>query len=174
MKKLLSILALLMVLVMCMPALADENVEYLQSNIQFVKDFLDARNYNYRREGNVDEIFVLDFTMQGAYPEAILYLTVYDDGVQCEAAFGATAQGDALMQLCRYIAHVNSGERITTFYVDEYGELWSSNFCFSNAGQIDEDNFAYCYTSALRRWEAFSQDFFDILNNGKTAAELIK
>lgn len=174
MKKLLSIFALLMVLVMAMPALADENVEYLQSNIQFVKDFLDARNYNYRREGDMDEIFVLDFSLEGAYPEAILYLTVYDDGVQCEAAANATAEGEGLMQLCRYIAHINSGERITTFYVDEYGELWSSNFCFSNEGRISEENFTFCYTSALTRMQAFSQDFFDILINGKTAAELIK
>lgn len=174
MKKLLSLFALLMVLVMAMPALAEENMEYLQSNIQFVKDFLDSRNYNYRREGDMDEIFVLDFTLEGAYPNAILYLTVYDDGVQCEAAANATAEGDALMQLCRYIAHVNSGERITSFYVDEYGELWSSNFCFSNAGQLSEENFSLCYVGALVHWQTFSQDISDILLNGKTAAELIK
>lgn len=173
MKKLLPILVLLLALVMVFPVQADENMDYLNNNVQFVRDFLDGRSYTYRTEGENDDIFVLEFDIGGAYPDAVLYLSVYDDGVQCEAAAGISVEGQPLMELCRYIAHLNSKLRITSFYVDEYNEVWTANFCFSDEGRLNEDNLAFCYSSVLNNLADYSQDLHDILVGGASAAELI-
>lgn len=173
MKKLVSVLLSLLMLVTVFSALAEENPDLLNANIQFVKDFLDSREYRYRQEGDNNEIFVLDFELTGTYSPAHLYLTVYDDGVQCEACCGVTARGEALMEVCRYLSYVNSTKRYTVFYVDQYNEIWTTNFCFSQDGQMDEKLFGYCYTGVLYQWEDYSAAISDIINNGKTAQELM-
>lgn len=200
MKKLLSLIALLMSLLFVLPAMAenaavtassfsafdffgseteteadsgdDSEEALIARNTQFVQDFLDSREYTYEKKK--DNVFVLDFSIDGAYDDAELWLTVYAAGVQCEVTCDVIVPDDVMAELCRYAMYVNSTQRVTLFYLDSGNELWSVNFCQTQNDGMDEDDFAFYYTSALSRWEEFSQGFEEIIENGKTAEELMK
>ncbi|MBE5778829.1 MAG: hypothetical protein E7331_05795 [Clostridiales bacterium] len=192
MKKLIAAIALMMSLMLVLPVMAegtglrassfsgmnmssaqaDGQDDVLQAkNAQFLQNFLDSRNYIYEKRS--DNVFMLDFTIDGAYPSAQLWLTVYDNGVQCEVTCDVTVDAGAMAELCRYAMYVNSTQRSTLFYLDKGNELWSVNFCLAGPDGMDEESFSNYYVSALTRWEVYGQDFKDILEGNKTAAELM-
>ena len=198
MKKPLSLIALMLSLLFVLPALAEapaltassfsgfgffdsgsESAEpsddgeeaAIARNTQFVQDFLNSRNYTY--EKRKDNVFVLEFSIDGAYPDAELWLTVYASGVQCEVTCNVIVPDAAMAELCRYAMYVNSTQRVTLFYLDSGNELWSVNFCQTQKDGMDEDDFAFYYTSAMTRWEDFSESFKEIIENGTTAAEMM-
>ena len=94
MKKVLSALLLtLAVLGLALGAYAEEEADtlMLELNIQAVKANLDDHELHYTQQGDQNDVFKLNYNLDGTLNSGKLWIFVYDDGVRFEADYDVSA-----------------------------------------------------------------------------------
>src|SRR5699024_4287679 len=115
MKKVLSALLLtLAVLGLALGAYAEEEADtlMLELNIQAVKANLDDHELHYTQQGDQNDVFKLNYNLDGTLNSGKLWIFVYDDGVRFEADYDVSATEEVRGELAAYLSELNSKLRM--------------------------------------------------------------
>lgn len=176
MKKVLSAFLLtLAVLGLALGAYAEEEADtlMLELNIQAVKANLDDHELHYTQQGDQNDVFKLNYNLDGTLNSGKLWIFVYDDGVRFEADYDVSATEEVRGELAAYLSELNSKLRMCSFYLEEDGTIGNGYFLYTDLQVPTQDILGDCRVTVLSNLESYSEAIADILYGGKTAAEVL-
>ena len=154
-------------------ALADEDELLLSINTQVVKTYLDANELNYTQMGENDDVFKLDYSLDGTLNSGVLWIIVYDDGVQFEADYDISANEDKLGEVAQFLCGVNAKMRIGGFYIEDGSTIGNSAFYYTGNLAPSQEGHELYLLIALNNLETYSDSIASILFGSETASALL-
>ncbi len=158
---------------MTLCALAEEDELLLSINTQVVKTYLDANELKYTQMGDNDDVFKLDYSLDGTLNSGVLWIIVYDDGVQFEADYDISANSEKAEEVAKYLCGINAKMRIGGFYIEDDDTIGNSSFYYTGTLAPSQEGIELHLLITLNNLETYSDAIAGILFGNETADTLL-
>lgn len=164
MKRLLCLMVMLtMTLGIMSVAYAEEDETMLALNIQAVKANLDAAELKYDQLGDNNDVFKLNYTLDGTLNSGTLWIAVYDDGVQFEADYDISATDANRATVAEKLCQINAQLRIGGFYIEESGTIGNGAFYYTGSQTPSQESVTEYRDAVLGNLESYSEEIAEVL-----------
>lgn len=164
MKRLLCLMVMLtMTLGIMSVAYAEEDETMLALNIQAVKANLDAAELKYDQLGDNNDVFKLNYTLDGTLNSGTLWIAVYDDGVQFEADYDISATDANRTVVAEKLCQINAQLRIGGFYIEEKGTIGNGSFYYTGSQVPSQEGITEYRDAVLGNLESYSEEIAEVL-----------